>query len=58
MNLKGIKLVVGLVSAFWSLFLTYKIIEFIWASELIWFLFWMCVPISIIMGILHALVED
>ena len=58
MNLKGIKLVVGLFAAGWSLFLTYKILEHINATELMWFLFWIIIPLSLALGILHALVED
>ena len=58
MNLKLAKLFIGLVSVFWSLFLSYKILEHISASELMWFVYWTFIPVCILMGILHALVED
>ena len=58
MNLKGAKLVIGLFSAFWSLFLTFKILEHISATELMWFVYWIAIPIAIVMGILNACVED
>lgn len=58
MNLKGMKLFVGLVGVGWSFFLTFKILGHINATELMWFVFWILIPVSVFMGILHALVED
>lgn len=58
MNLKGIKLVVGLVSVFWSMFLTYNILVHIKATELMWFVYWTLIPVAVGLGILQALVED
>jgi len=58
MKLKAIKLVVGLMSLTWSMFLTFKILEHIKATELMWFVFWTMIPIAFLLGVLHALVED
>ena len=40
-----------------SLFLTYKILETIHASELMWFLYWMLIPFAIVCAILSKLAE-
>lgn len=58
MHLKAFKMVIGLVAVCWSLFLTFKILEHIKATELMWFVYYTFIPISIILGILQALVED
>jgi len=58
MHLKAIKLVFGLVASAWSLFLTYKILEHIHATDLMWFVYWIAIPLAIVLGILQALIED
>ena len=57
MKLKGIKLVVGLFSVAWSLFLSYKILEFIDATELMWFLFWTNIPMIVVVNIVGRMME-
>jgi len=57
MKLKVISLIVSLLYLPFSLFLTYNILLRVEATELMWFLFWMLVPWSIIVGILSKLAD-
>lgn len=40
------------------LYLLYKILEAIQASELMWFLYWVYVAFSLVMGILGKVIQD
>ena len=57
-TLKSALLVAMLLSTVWGLYLTYKILELIQATELIWFLFWASIPIAFVLAVLRSLVED
>lgn len=56
------KVIAGLISMFITLpiwyFLFYKILEAVNASELMWFLFWVYVPISVLVSIIAKISED
>ena len=47
-KIKGIAALIGLISVVWGLFLTYKILIHIQATELMWFVYWTYVPIIIV----------
>ena len=57
-NLKGAKLVVSSVSVAWGLFFSYKLLELVHATELLWFMYWGTIPLAVILAILQSLVED
>ncbi len=40
------------------LFLWFKVLEFIQATELIWFIYWMIVPFTIIVVVIQKLIDD
>jgi len=52
-----VSLVVGLPSLFFSLYLTYQILLHIHGTELMWFLFWLLVPMNILFTILCKVVD-
>lgn len=56
------KIIAGLLSLFLSLpiwiYLQYKVLVIIGATELMWFLFWIYVPVTILSLMLAKLVED
>jgi len=58
MHLKAARLVLGLIVLAWSYFLTYNILTLIHATELMWFLYWVLVPMAVALGVLTSLVED
>ena len=61
MNKKSLTILaafIGLISTCWSLFLTYKILVHIQASELMWFVFILYIPITIIAIILLEIVNS
>lgn len=39
-------------------YLMYKVLKFVEATELMWFLFWIYVPVTIIISIITKVVED
>jgi len=47
-KIKGLAALIGLISVVWGLFLTYKILIHIQATELMWFVYWTYVPIIIV----------
>ena len=57
-NLKAARLVVSLIGIVWGLTYGYKLLEFVRATELLWFLFWGTLPISVSLAILASVVED
>ena len=57
MKFKLASLVVELLYIPWGLFLTYLILTKIEASDLMWFLYWMSIPLAFIIAILSRLVE-
>ena len=46
-----------LVMPIWF-YLLYKILESVGASELMWFLFWIYIPVNILVNLIARLVED
>lgn len=56
------KVIAGILALFVTLpiwfFLFYKILEAVNASELMWFLFWIYVPVSIIISVISKIAED
>lgn len=56
------KIVLSLIILFITLpiwmYLLYKILEIVNASELMWFLYWIYVPTTVLMSVLVRLVED
>ena len=57
MKMAGLLIQVCISFPIWF-FLIYKILESIQASELIWFLFWVYVPITVVGALIAKLVED
>lgn len=57
-----LQLFAGLISLLVTLpiwyYLQYKILEIVNASELMWFLFWIYLPVGVIMAILNKFVEN
>lgn len=53
-TLLGLLLVTGPI---WY-YLLYKILEAINASELMWFLYWIYLPVSIVLGVIAKLSDD
>jgi hypothetical protein len=59
---KSLQTVVGIVSVFvvapiWY-YLLYKILASINATELMWFLYWIYLPVALIMGIISKITES
>ena len=55
---KGLAALVGLISVVYGLFLTYKILTHIQATELMWFIYWTYVPVIVFTMILMEFVKD
>jgi len=57
-----IKIIAGILSVFLTIpifvYLFYKIMVLVGASELMWFLFWIYVPIVLIVATLKTLVDE
>ena len=58
----NMKIVSGLIILFLTLpiwfYLMYKVLELVGATELMWFLYWIYVPFSILAGILARVAEE
>jgi hypothetical protein len=56
------KTAAGMISLFLVMpiwfYLLYKILESVGASELMWFLFWIYIPVNILVSLIVRLVED
>ena len=57
MKIKIASVLIYLIYIPFSLLLTYKILELIHASELMWFLYWLLIPLAIVAAILSKLAE-
>lgn len=57
MKIKIASLLIYLVTLPFPLLLTYKILETIHATELMWFLYWLLIPLGIVAAILTKLAE-
>ena len=57
MKVKLASLIIGLLYIPIIWFLYYKILEHIKATEVMWFLYWMCLPMAFIIAILSKLAE-
>lgn len=57
MKFKIANLILALVYAPWSLYLSYLVLTYIGATELMWFLFWVSVPMAFLFGVLSRLAE-
>lgn len=56
---KTISLVLGLTTYIpIVIYLTYKVLKLVEATELMWFLFWIYVPVMIIIQIISKVAED
>lgn len=59
--MKGLKITVALVTILLSLpitfYLQYKVFSIIGATELMWFLFWMNLPILILLQLISKLLD-
>ena len=57
-----LKIINGMLAIFISLpiwfYLLYRILDAIQASELMWFLYWLYVPISIFISFIAKVIED
>jgi len=49
--------ILGLVGLLFSLYLSYLILVKIGATDLMWFLYWLTVPLSFLTGILSGIVK-
>lgn len=60
--MKTMKIIVGLFAIFLMLpitfYLQYKVFSIIGATELMWFLFWVNLPLAILMQIVSKLLES
>lgn len=57
MKIKIVTLIISIIYLPFSLLLTYKMLELIEASELMWFLYWLIIPMAFIVAILNRLAE-
>ncbi len=55
---KGILLILSLICLPISFYLSYKTYTMIGATELMWFLYWINMPVIIIVQIISKLIED
>lgn len=55
---KGILLILSLICLPISFYLSYKTYTMIGATELMWFLYWVNMPVIIIVQIINKLIED
>lgn len=60
--MKAIKLIVGLLTTFVtlpvSLYLQYKILERVQASDVMWLLFWVNLPLIILMSVVSKIADS
>ncbi len=60
--MKALKAIGGLTASLITLpiwfFLLYRILQSVNASELMWFLYWIYVPASIVVGLIGKLVDE
>jgi len=52
-----IGLVAGLVSAGWSLYMTYLLYNLVGATQLMWFMYWMLIPMLLIVHGISAIIK-
>lgn len=57
-KLRVIGVIVSLLYLPWSLYLTYLVLTHIGATELMWFLFWLMIPMAIFVGLLGKIISD
>ena len=57
MKIKLLSMALSLIYMPISMFLSYKMLELIQASELMWFIYWMLVPFAFVVGIVTKLAE-
>ena len=57
MKIKLLSLLFGLLYLPFSLFLNYLVLSMLNATELMWFLYWLLIPMAIISGILSKIAE-
>lgn len=59
--MKAIRIIVGLLSVLVMLpiqfYLLYQLLDRTHASELMWFLYWVQLPMAILMAIVHKIIE-
>ena len=41
-----------------SLYFTYRLLQHVYAPEILWFIFWLRIPLLVVFMLLEALVED
>lgn len=60
--MKTIKIIVGILSVFVTLpiqfYLLYQLLDRTHASELMWFLYWVQLPMAILIGVVNKLIES
>lgn len=60
--MKALKLILGVITVFVtlpiSLYLQYQILQRVQASELMWFLFWIYVPLLFLLSLVAKLADD
>lgn len=57
MKVKIVALLISLIYAPWWLYLSYLILQKIGATELMWFMFWVSIPLVFSVSILSKLAE-
>ena len=55
---KMFTVIIALISVVYGLFLTFKILVHIQATELMWFVYWTYVPVVILASILMKVIEN
>jgi len=50
-------ILLGIIAVAFSLYLSYLILTKIGATDLMWFLYWLTVPLSFVIGILNGIVK-
>ena len=57
-SIKMFTVIIALISVVYGLFLTFKILVHIQATELMWFVYWTYVPVVILASILMKVIEN
>jgi len=57
MKLKIIALLFHMMYLPFSLFYSYKLLEYVGGTELMWFLWWLLVPMAVVSGILSYVAD-
>ena len=57
-NLKIGRAIVGLVVLTWGYYLQWMLFNLVKATELMWFMYWIAIPLAIIVVIRASLVDD